>query len=117
MTADLRLEWQQRPQPGGLGDIVNWRFPSLLGRLRMNIGDIQAEIQGISSNLTRYDSLSSHQPHDKPLPSGISENKYYFIFPGKLTLENARSITLKDTGIKLKSESDKDKTKGIKIWK
>ncbi len=65
----------------------------------LDVGKIQANLNGELSAETYYDSLASVMPEKERLNSGRTENKLYFVFPEILKNEELKDFKIINYGL------------------
>ena len=66
----------------------------------INVGKIQANLNGEPSKRTYYDSLASVIPKEEKLKNGISTWKLYFVFPEHLKARKIEQFRVTDYGLR-----------------
>ncbi len=67
----------------------------------LNIGKIQANLNGVNSRETYYDSLASVMPEKEILNRGLTEHKLYFVFPESIKNMNLRDFRVTSHGLSI----------------
>ncbi len=67
----------------------------------LDIGEIQANLNGELSTETYYDSLASVIPEKEILKSGLTEHKLYFVFPESIKDKNLKDFRITSFGLSI----------------
>ena len=68
----------------------------------VNVGNIQADLNGEPSEATYYDSLASYIPTDEKLEKGTKTWKLYFVYPESLKNNKMDQFKVTDYGLRVK---------------